>query len=478
MKRFLSLILSIMCGITLVFASFCVPKSQNSASAADNVFSEETLTDKQDIIGTTGNFANTTALQNAAPFDKENKTMMAGNSYAPTASSSGQINTKINFSSAGTPFEASAGESVYVWIYFPQFLLYELKLGFYTNQQKGIYWLFEDAILLDELNDYGAKGFAYGWRMFELRFADAQLVGLDSAYGTTFNIFEIVYQVPDNTQTSETVNESLSFYHVYKAKSFNRTGVCLYQNYSMFELKESFNLALRNLYINDSIKFNGIYDIFEYVIIGNKDVKNYSDLATYTWSIILNDSNTSTIDIVYGEEYTFKKQGWYSINVKLYKRTTQSGITTNDTVLNTSASFYISEFNMGAFSGNNYFFKVGNRHSVKFTMVEDFVLDSDIVVTVNNKNVASATYYIEGNLCYVVVDLLDVGSAKITLTATGHRDGYSEVKTYTSTLDIHVVYGERNGSQVFLWICFGGFCATLITYGVISFVKARKFGVK
>ena len=96
MKRFLSLILSIMCGITLVFAGFCMPKFKNNASAADNVFSEETLIDKQDIIGTTGTFSNTTAYQNAAPFDKETKTMMPGNAYAPTASESGQINVKIN----------------------------------------------------------------------------------------------------------------------------------------------------------------------------------------------------------------------------------------------------------------------------------------------------------------------------------------------------------------------------------------------
>lgn len=476
-KRILSLILGIMCGITLVFTGFSAPKTKNSVFAAEGVFSEETLQNKQDIIGITGTYANTTALSNAAPFDKKNKVMMSGCSYALAASESGQINTKINVGTEGS-FEANSNESVFLWIYFPQFLFYELKIGFYNTQQKGIYWHFEDAILLDELNDYGAKGYAYGWRLFELKFADAKLSGLDSAYGTTYSIFEIVYQVPDGTQTTETVAESLSIYHVYKATSFNRTGVCQYQNYTMFELKNSFNDKLRNLYTNDSIKFNGIYDIFEYVIIGNKDVKSYSDLSTYTWSIILNDSTTSVIDIVYGEEYTFKREGWYSINIKLFKKTTQSGITTNDTVLNTSSSFYITQFNMGSFSGNNYFFKVGTKHSVKFTMVDSFVLDGDIVVTVNNKNVASVTHYIEGNLCYVVVELLDVGNAKITLSARGHRDGYSEIKTYTSTLDIHVTYGENRGSNVFLWMCFGGFCVTLVTYAVISFVKARKFGVK
>lgn len=477
-KRILSLILGIMCGITLVFAGFCVPKTKNNAFAGDVKFSESSLQNKQDIIGSNGSFSNAVALSHAAPFDKENKTMMQGNAYAPSWSSSGQINTKINFSSGGTPFVAETGESVYVWLYFPQFLLYELKLGFYTAQQKGVYWQFEDAELLDELNDGGNKLFAYGWRLFELNFNDAELVGLDSPYESTFSIFEIVYQIPDNTQTTETVSESLSFYHVYKADSFGRTGVVQYQDYTLFELKQSFNTKLKNLYVGDSLKFNGIYDIFEYVVVGNKDVKNYTDLSAYRWSIILNDTNSATLDVEYGEEYTFQNRGWYSINVKLYKTTTQSGVTSTDIVLNTSSSFYIEKFNIGTFDGNNYFFEIGKKYSVKFIMAADFVLDGDIVISVSNKKLASTTYYIEGNLCYVTVDVLDLGNGTITLTASGHREGYSNVETYSSTMHFYTTYGDQNTSETFLWICFGGFCVILVSYVIISVVKSRKFGVK
>ena len=477
-KRILSLILGIMCGITLVFAGFCAPKIQNNAFADDVKFSESSLQNKQDIIGENASISGATALAHSAPFDKENKTMMQGYSYAPLWSSSGQINSKINFSTGGTPFVANDGESVYVWLYFPQFLLYELKLGFYNAQQKGVYWQFDDAVLLDELNDGGKKLFAYGWRLFELNFADAELVGLDSAYGTTFSIFEIVYQLPDNTQTTETVSESLSFYHVYKADSFGATGVKYYQDFTLFELKPSFNTKLKNLYIGDSLKFNGIYDIFEYVIVGNKDVKNYTNLTAYRWSIILNDTNSATLDVEYGEEYTFQNRGWYSINVKLYKTTTQSGVTTTSIVLNTSSSFYIEKFNIGAFSGNNYSFEIGKSYAVKFLMADDFVLDSDIVISVSNKKLASATYYIEGNLCYITVDVLDLGNGTITLTASGHREGYSEIETYSSSVNFFTTYGDQNTSETFLWICFGGFCVILVSYGIISFVKARKFGVK
>lgn len=478
-KRILSLILGIMCGITLVFAGFYVLKIKNQASATDVKFSEESLQDKQDIMGTTGAFSSLVPLSHASPFDKTNKAMMPGNAYAPSWSSSGQINTKVNFSSAGTSFVASAGESVYVWIYFPQFLLYELKLGFYDNQQKGVYWHFEDAELLDELNDGGNKLFAYGWRLFELNFEDAELVGVDSPYDTTtYSVFEVIYQIPDNTQTTETVSESLSFYHMYKANSFGPTGVKIYQDYTLFELKQSFNTKLKNLYIGDSLKFNGIYDIFEYVVIGNRDVKNYSDLSAYRWSIILNDTNSATLDVEYGEEYTFQNRGWYSINVKLYKTIIQSGITSTSIVLNTSASFYIEEFNIGAFDGNDYFFEIGKKYSVKFILADDFVLDSDIVISISNKRLASATYYMEGNICYVEVDTLDLGNGIITLTASGHRAGYSDVETYSSTLNFYTTYGNQNTSETFLWICFGGFCVILVTYGIISVVKARKFGVK
>ena len=478
-KRILSLVLGIMCGITLVFAGFCAPKIQNSASAADVKFSEESLQNKQDIIGVSGtSFSNVVARTHSNPFDKKNKVMMPGNAYVPSATTSGQINTKISFASLGTSFIANDGESVYVWLYFPQFLLYELRLGFYNAQQKGVYWHFDDAVLLDELNDGGNKLFAYGWRLFELNFADAELVGIDSAYETEFSIFELVYTIPENTQTTETVTESISFYHMYRAESFEPTGVRIYQDYSLFELKQSFNAKLKNLYIGDSLKFNGIYDIFEYVVVGNKDVKNYAELSAYSWSIILNDSNSATLDIEYGEEYTFQNRGWYSINIKLYKTTTQSGVTSTSIVLNTSASFYIEKFNIGSFDGNNYFFEIGKTYSVKFKMADDFVLDGDIVISVSNKRLASATYYIEGNLCYVVVDSLDLGNGTITLTANGHRAGYSEIETYSSTLDFHTTYGNQNTSETFLWVCFGGFCAILVTYAIISVVKARKFGVK
>ena len=73
-------------------------------------------------------------------------------------------------------------------------------------------------------------------------------------------------------------------------------------------------------------------------------------------------------------------------------------------------------------------------------------------------------------------ELLDQTFENLPLIATLY--GYSDVETYSSTLNFHTTYGNQNTSETFLWICFGGFCVILVTYGIISVVKARKFGVK
>ncbi len=478
MKRILSLILGIMCGITFGFACICVPKTKTEASISSGIFDESLLVDKQDIIGVNASFSSMTAKLNATPFDKETKAMMPGFAYAPNTSTDGQINTKIDFSSTTSEFVAQVGQSVYVWLYFPANLYYELKLGFYNSSGNGVYWYFDTAELSNLLSDNGTKTYGYGWRLFELNFKDAALKNVDSAYTSSYSVFEIVYKKSDLIDSASEVTESLSFYHVYKASSFGNTGVCKYQNYAVFELKQDFLNSLENIFVGDALKYNGIYDVFEYVIVGNKDLKNYSDIANFSWLFVISDANSEKITIKYGEEYTFKNSGWYSINVKLYKTVGQGEQQSAKVLLNTSTSFFIDEFGMGSFSGNNYFFEKGSKHLIKFTFTEGFVIDDEIVVTAGNKRIANATYYIEGNNCYVVLDLLKVGTTKITISAKGHREGYTKVETYSKTLDIHVKKGEDKASKVLLWVSFGIFCATGATYLVISFVKARRFGVK
>jgi len=478
MKRFLCLILGIMCGITLCFAGFCVPKTQKTTHAEEIKNFEDLIQNKQDIIGTSGSFSGVTAVSNAAPFDRETKAMMTGNAYKFSANAKGEINAKINFKTNGTPFTVKVDESAYVWLYFPEVTLFELKLGFYTDDGKGMYWHFDTNELISELNNNGKKSIGYGWRLFELKFTDATLVMTDSIYDDTYNIFEVVYQRPDEVDDSLDVEESLSFYHLYKAKSLKNTGVCYYQDYTIYQLKDTLQASLDSMFEDDSLKFNGIYDVFEYVIVGNKDLRNYSDLQHYTWKIMISDDNGETETIKYGEEYTFEDIGWYSVNVKLMKQTTSLGVSKEDVVLNTSSSFYVDRFGIGAFSGDNYFYTVGSKHAVKFTIVDEFVFDSDIVVSVDNKKIATATYYVEGNICYVEIELKRIGSTTITLSAEGHREGTTDSETYSRELHIHVVSGEKETPKWLLWTCFGVFCAVIVVYLTISFVKARRFGVK
>jgi NitT/TauT family transport system substrate-binding protein len=134
-----------------------VPKTQKTTHAEEVKNFEDLIQNKQDIIGTSGSFSGVTAVSNAAPFDRETKAMMTGKAYKFSANSAGEINAKINFKTNGTPFTVKTGESAYVWLYFPEVTLFELKLGFYNDAGKGMYWHFDTDELISELNNNGKK---------------------------------------------------------------------------------------------------------------------------------------------------------------------------------------------------------------------------------------------------------------------------------------------------------------------------------
>jgi hypothetical protein len=273
----------------------------------------------------------------------------------------------------------------------------------------------------------------------------------------------------------EVSTEGISFYHVFMADCYgDYSGICHYQNFTNFKVKDEFAQKLENIYLGDDFKINGIYDVFEYVIVGKYDLKNYSNLKDYNWSIVMKDADSDKIAVKFGEVYTFQKSGWYSVNIKLNRILNGE----EDNVLNVPYSLYCDEFSMGSFPNKSYFFDEKTTNVIVFHLVDNFVPEGDFVVTVSDKKVAEVTNYeIKNGSCYVNVYAKTSGIIKLNISAYGAREGFSsEEYSCQTTIYVNNVSGEF--SITLMWVVFGCFCAFLMLFMIISLVKARRFGVK
>ncbi|MBP3581123.1 MAG: hypothetical protein J6J33_00030, partial [Clostridia bacterium] len=128
---------------------------------------------------------------------------------------------------------------------------------------------------------------------------------------------------------------------------------------------------------------------------------------------------------------------------------------------------------------SSYRIDKGDKYVVPFKLAPNFIVEEDISVTVGDKSVAKASYYVEDGVCYIMIEGVDEGKSLLTVTMVGKREGFDKTSTYTYTTDVIILdSGTSVVSMVLLWSFFGVICAGLVIFLIISFVKARKFGVK
>lgn len=471
MKKFLSFLLVMICVMGFMSPVFGMKKTHAETSSN---FIEDVIKNKQDILSVqTNNLPLASATKNNSPFNTNTKQMLEGYTITPRVDNYGQ--QKITFSVI--PFSAEAASSVFVWVYFEEVLSYDLTFAFTSASNLSISWIFDGATLADMVDDGGKKVVPYGWKLFELKFANAvcDKEGEDF-YDETFSTMTFSYKSPVSLSASVSA-KGLSFYHVFKGDAYSETSqIVYYQKYSNFEVREDFASKLDGFYVGDDLKFNGIYDIFEYVVVGKYDLRNYSNLENYTWSIVLQNGESDSIAIKFGETYTFQDVGWYSINVKLAKVKGDN----SEIVLNTSYSLYCDEFAMGSFANKSYFIYKDKETVISFKIADDFVFDDDISVSVAKEKIAEVVSCSEEDGMYhIKLNGLKTGNTKITVSGTGHRAGTTEIQEYSCQTTIYVSEtGESSLSLTLTIIVFIAFCVGLVTFIVISFVKSRKFGVK
>ncbi len=469
MKRFICGVLAGLLGAVCIALGIPMQKNTNTTNAASSTFVENQITNKQDLLAiNASSIAGTTSSQNFAPIDKDTKEIMPGNTFTPTPNTYG--GQRVSFSVP--EFVISNKKSVFMWIYFPETIVFNLTIGFYTKGADFIYWDYNSGQLTNLVNDNGTVS-SYGWRLFEFQFENIESKDGDiNVNGMTCTSMLFSYETEQDLPASEM--EGLSFYHIYLGDNYSKTGIIYHQPFSNFEVKESFAESLEGYYINDDFKLNGIYDVFDYVVVGKYDLKNYSRLEDFTWTIVIKNPSGVDTTIKFGETYTFLEKGWYSINVKLTKN---KG---NEVVLNTSYTLYCEKFGMGSFSNAKYIFEEKSENVITFTLSEQFVLDGELFVYTSDKKLVEVTnYVIREGVCYVKLKAHKDGLSSVTIEASGRRDGHTELENFQYTATIYIDAEDMSTmSTTIIWVVFGVFCAGFVTFLVISFVKARRFGVK
>lgn len=474
MKRILSFGLVAFLSIAYLMLCFPVQKFSRNAIAAsvDVVTSEKDIKNKAELLSTERHGyveGQATESQHASPVDSETKEMMPGYVITPKYDKYGQTTVSFPLS----PKEWKEGQSIFMWIYIPELWFYDLKITFGTASSKAS-WTFAGGVLNNMASENGSRSNYYGWKLFEFLIKDADENSADLE-GLNISTMTISYKSESSDLTVEEA-EPVSFYHIFLGDSIlYDTGIVYHQNYSMFKLKDELTSALNGIYLGDSVKFSGVFDIFEYVYVGKMDLKNFNDVNRFTWVVVIRDADSNLINLKFGQTYTFAYEGYYSVNIKLFEKKSIDTIT----IVNTSQSIYVDEFGAGAFSQSKYTLKAGKDYEITFKLTEGFSLTSDIVVESNNKNAATVSYYVKNDICYINVSAVKRGRADLTIRLSGTRNVEdAETINYTYSTSLKILKGEKTWEIVMIWIVFGIFCAGLLVFLAISFVKARKFDVK
>ena len=478
MKKVFGFILAMVFSITSVMFAFSWLDNDQKANAVSSAleFDESKLKNKQDIIDPLNLNASQylDARENMNPFDEESETMMPGYAIYPKI-----VGTEEEIDSFYTVkgFSLIPSESIYMWIFIPNQLNYELSIEFQTSTADNyIKWKFSTVKLGDLLDQNEKENFTYGWRLFELAVSDAEMSGevKNSLSSQVFNIMKIKYTNFNGVFIDVNKNE-FAFYHVYIADSFsNKSTIVKALHYTNYKIKENF-LEMKSFFIDEEILFVSVQDIFEYLYVGQYNLREYTN-PNYTWKIVVTDPEGDTHQKTFGEKYVFDEYDTHRIEFTL----TEYRVLAAATVLFVSHNVNVGIFTLGSFTNVGYEVDKGETKLITFKFSNYFTYNPEtVLVEVTNKNCASTTYYIENDTCYIKIKGLKKGKIKISVQAEGGKTGSYEAATYKCSTAVEVKDpNKKSATEVILWVILGIYAGGLTIFVVISLVKARRVSVK
>ena len=365
--------------------------------------------------------------------------------------------------------QLKTSQSVYMWVYIPNSYLKDLTVTLYAVGGASISWTITSLELYSTLVTSLSKINVEGWKLFEFSAQDySAMSNIISLNSMVFTQIKVSYKSP--VVPTEKNSQTMSLYHIFIGDGFSgKTRVIKSLSYYNYKFNQNFLDKITNKYLYDELKINSRSEIFDNLYAGKTDLLSESSLAQ-TLYIYLRNTNGTEYHYKLGQSYIFEEEGFYTITFKLTSQTEESNAI--------SRSFYIEKFDVG-YLNTSYRMDKGEKYTLPFKIAPNFIVAEDISVTVGDKSVAKASYYIENDVCYIILEGLDQGKTKLTVSMVGKREGYDKINTYTYTTDVIISEtGTSTVSIVLLWSFFGVICAGFVIFLIISFVKARKFGVK
>lgn len=462
----------LMC-LLLAGSVFVVQKKGDTfAVMSELYFDESIIQNKQDVISATEYkyFADMTYSQTEAPFDANTGKQLEGYVYTPPVDE----NYEVNASFSVNAFNINFSQSFYIWIYFPDEQIYNLTVSLNSVGGKVLEWSIESEDLIDMLTE-AKSDVVYGWKLFEFSTSDATY-NIPSDNIPTQNISSINIKYQNTSYLAKTSYNKLSIYHAYVGDLMSsNTTVLKTQNYANFKLKSDF--SNKDVFVGDTFSVDSEQDIFETLIAGKYNLKLTTN-PNFSWTIkIKQDALSSEIDYAFGETIDINFKGWLNFEISLNEKINES----SQVVFKKKIQFYVDDFVLGSFQTDSLKIDKGEEKLFVFYFSKSFDYQKNFVVTVSDKKVATVTnYYVNNGVGYISIKGNKGGSVKLSVQADGTRKyGNFASEKYTVEKTLKIEAPDNNSfSIIIMWVVFGIYCVSLLIYVIISFVNARRFGVK
>ena len=474
MKKILSGVMAFLMCLLLVGSVFVVQKKEKTASAVLSplYFDENTITNKQDIISATEYkyFAGVTYSQTEAPFDTNTGKQLEGYVYTPAVDENYQLNTSFSVNA----FNIDFSQSFFMWIYIPDENVFDLTIALSGVSGNIVGWTIDFDDLADLLNQTKAD-VSYGWKLFEFSMTDANLFVSEDEVSTS-NVTSIKIKYENAGLSVKNSTNKLSIYHAFVG-DFVSTGTTVLKTQKLTNFKIKNDFLNKDVFVGDTFSVDSEQEIFETLIVGKYNLKIITN-PNFFWEIkIHQDALASEIDYSFGDAIDINFKGWLNIDITLNERLDES----SQIVLKKKIQFFVDDFVLGTFQSNNLKIDKNEEKLFVFYFSKSFDYEKGFVATSSDKNIATVTnYYVKDGVGYVAVKGNKGGSVKLSVQADGTRSyGTFSTEKYSTEKTLEVESDDKNSiSVIIMWVIFGIYCTSLLIYVIISFVNARRFGVK
>lgn len=477
MKKQLSFIFALIISITSVMFAFSwlfQPKLKTNAYINID-FNENDLVGKKDIVDPNNVDASffSDMVLNQNPFNLSTRTMMTGYSIVPKTTNSLK---DIDSAYVVDEFSVNTSESIFMWIFIPSDYYFDLTIAFEDEQSNRISWTITRSRLTGLLSDSNADKFDYGWKLFEFCVSDADMNDevKTNIFSYKFKTLKVSY-INNTGIYIESNKNKFSFYHVFLAQSYsNHTTIVDSQSYVQYQLNPNF-VGDKTYYIDDEVLFTNIKSIFDVLIVGQNDLREYSN-SNYSFEISVQNPEGDVVSKYFGEKFIFDTIGYHRVSITIKEYRSDA----SEVVFFEQMDFFVDYFSMGAFTNVNYVFEADEKTEISFKFSKSFLMQNeDIKVESSDKTIAEVTHYIKDGVCYVQVKGLKEGKFDLIVKANGSRAGTYDVKEYSVKTAAKVVDSDKKStSEVILWTVLAVYGGGFAIFVVISLVKARQVGVK